>query len=425
MFLKSAEEKTTFQLDDVFVFKQKAIYWANLFDTFCLLDNNQDNLYTYHSFEWKLAVDALAFIENESFEQLETFKKDKNVFGFLAYDLKNKIEKLHSENEDKLKIPDLFFFEPRFLLEINDNLLSINRNYPEAFHLLDLINQIVLPEKYVSQEVALDLNVTKQEYINNVEAIKKHIVEGDIYELNYCVEYSKTQIDLDTLAVFNAINPSIAAPFSAYLKYKRYAILCFSPERFLRKENKKVISQPIKGTIKAGETSEENEKLKNTLYNDEKERAENVMIVDLVRNDLTKSAQTGTIKVEELFKIYGFKTINQMISTVSATLREGMKTTDSIKNTFPMGSMTGTPKVRAMQVIENIEKQKRGIYSGAIGYFTRQDDFDFNVVIRSLVYDTKQKYLSLQVGGAITYDSVPEKEWQETLEKIKAIVERI
>lgn len=422
--LSSIEENTTFKLKDITLFKQKSIFWANQFSTFCTLDNNNYQEYQYHSFEFTLAVDALQTLKSSSFSELENFKKGKTVYGYLAYDLKNDVEKLNSNNTDKLKMPLLYFFEPRYLLKIDGDKLTINRNYPEAFHIYEQILNIDLQD-YEKQNLSLDLNVSKEEYLTNVEHIQQQIVEGNVYELNYCVEYFKDNVSIDYIALYNKINQKSKAPFSSLLKFENFVTLCFSPERFLRKESKKLISQPIKGTIKKLSDKTENESQKQILQSDIKERAENVMIVDLVRNDLTKSSKTGTIKVEELFKIYEFETINQMISTIISEAKDEISNTEIIKNTFPMGSMTGAPKIRAMEIIEEIETQKRGIYSGSIGYFSNNDDFDFNVVIRSLVYDSVKKYLSLQVGGAITYDSIPEKEWQETLTKVKAIVEEL
>lgn len=423
--MKNFIEKTSFKLKDVAVFKQKAIYWANLFPTFCLLDSNIDKTYQYSSFDFCLAVDAVSVLEDSTFENLENFIKEKDAFGYFSYDLKNEIEELKSENTANLETPLLYFFEPRYLLKIVNQSIEINRNYPEAFYIFDYINNIQLPENHSNTKTALDLNVNKAEYLKNVEKIKNHIIEGDIYELNYCVEYFKENFNLEALELFNKINKKTASPFSSFLKFKDFFALSFSPERFLKKEGQKLISQPIKGTIRKSENAVENEALKTQLQNDIKERAENVMIVDLVRNDLTKSSVTGSIKVEELFKVYEFKTINQMISTVISTAKEDISNTEIIKNTFPMGSMTGAPKIRAMQIIESIEKQKRGLYSGSIGYFSANGNFDFNVVIRSLIYNTTKKYLSLQVGGAITYDSIPEKEWEETKTKVRAIIEEL
>lgn len=196
-------------------------------------------------------------------------------------------------------------------------------------------------------------------------------------------------------------------------------------ERFLKKEGNKLISQPIKGTIRRGSEPTEDQALAEQLQNDPKERAENVMIVDLVRNDLARSSTPGSVQVEELFGIYPFPIVHQMTSTVSSRLRTECSGLDALKAAFPMGSMTGAPKIMSMQLIDRYELTRRGIYSGAIGYFTPEGNFDFNVVIRTLVYDASRQYASLQVGSAITYDSIPEKEYEECFVKIKGWIEAL
>ena len=202
-----------------------------------------------------------------------------------------------------------------------------------------------------------------------------------------------------------------------------YSIFSGSPERFLKKVGSKLISEPIKGTAKRGLTKTEDEELIKSLVSDPKERAENVMIVDLVRNDLSKIATKNSVQVEELCQIYSFETVHQMISRISCDIKESASFTEIIKATFPMGSMTGVPKIRAMELIEEHESFKRGVYSGSIGYIKPNGDFDFNVVIRSLVYNRKNNYLSCSVGGAITIQSDPEKEYEECLIKVKRILD--
>lgn len=191
----------------------------------------------------------------------------------------------------------------------------------------------------------------------------------------------------------------------------------------MAKRGNKLISQPIKGTAKRGVNEVEDEALKQELRTQAKELQENVMIVDLVRNDLTRSAKQGTVKTEELYTIHSFKQVHQMISTVVCELRDDIGAVEAIKNTFPMGSMTGAPKFSAMQLMEQYELTKRGVYSGAIGYFDPDNDFDFNVVIRSLLYNSAENYLSFHAGSAITYHADPEKEYDECLLKAKAIME--
>ena len=223
--------------------------------------------------------------------------------------------------------------------------------------------------------------------------------------------------------MFLQLSQHSPAPFSSFFRLNEHFILCASPERFLQKKGNKILSQPIKGTIKRGETIEEDQLLKQTLRNNLKEQSENVMIVDLVRNDLSHIAKDGSVKVDELFGIYTFPQVHQMISSISCEIKESIDAIDVIKACFPMGSMTGAPKVKAMELIDLYESSKRGVYSGSIGYFSPNGDFDFNVVIRSILYNDNKQKLSFSVGSAITHHSVPEEEYQETLIKAKAIFE--
>jgi para-aminobenzoate synthetase component 1 len=210
-------------------------------------------------------------------------------------------------------------------------------------------------------------------------------------------------------------------PFSVYLKQQPRYVLGASPERFLKKTSNRLVSQPIKGTIRRGRTTTEDEALKLALRNSEKEQAENLMIVDLVRNDLARSAETGSVQVDELFGIYSFQQVHQMISTVSATARADASLAEILGNAFPMGSMTGAPKIRAMQRIDELEATRRGVFSGAIGYITPDGDADFSVVIRSVLYNATDQYASFMVGSAITYDADPEQEYAECLLKASAM----
>lgn len=420
-------EQTSFAIDNVSEFKRKSIAWANNFDTFLCLDSNNYQLDEYSKIEWCLAIDTIDHVKlnvGKAFEQLKIFrnKKQRWLFGYFAYDLKNEVEKLSSTNKDQLDFPDLFFFEPRYLIFIENKKVVIPRNYPEAFHIFDSIQKTEMIESK-SYNISLIATINKTNYLQKVEAIRQKIEEGEVYELNLCNEFYAENVDFDALSFFNQINDISRSPFAAFFKNENQFVISASPERFLAKRNQQLISQPIKGTIKKGKTTEENLLQKVKLHHDRKERAENVMIVDLVRNDLTKSAITGTIKVPELFKIYEFPTINHMISTIIADINLDIDVVEAIKNTFPMGSMTGAPKVKAMELIEYFESSKRGVYSGAIGYFSPDGDFDFNVVIRSLLYNESKKYLSLQVGGAITFDSIPEEEYEEIKTKAKAIID--
>lgn len=421
-------ETTTITLTDLETFKASALRWAGQFRVFCLLTNNNYSNNKYPGKEWTLAIDAIDETSTADcgFEELKRFHNHSysTIFGFLTYDLKNNIEKLKSENYDGLLFPELYFFKPRYVFELNGNKLTINRNYPETYELLERIKN--LPLKVTKQEaVSIQCRTTKANYLENVNSIRKQIGAGDFYEMNYCVEFYAEEAIINPLDTFIHLNERAKAPFSSLVKYNQNYLLCASPERFLKKEGSKIISQPIKGTIRKGKDIEENAVLQQQLKNDIKERAENVMIVDLVRNDLAKSSKPASVTIEELFGIYEFNTVNQMISTVVSEAKEDIHFTDIIKNAFPMGSMTGAPKVMVMETIERYEEFKRGLYSGSVGYITPEGDFDFNVVIRSILYNAHTKYLSAPVGGAITYDSVPEKEYDEVLLKAHAMMEAL
>jgi len=419
-------ETTTVTIPNIPEFKRKALQWANYFNTVCLLDSNQYPHKNYRGKDWVLAVDTLdeLICGNNAFEKLKIFQAQANttIFGFLTYDLKNQIEKLASRHEDRLGFPEMYFFKPRFTIEITGDKITINRNYPETFELIELIEKMVLEANKEVPPLKLNPRTPKEKYLQNVAQIKQQIEEGDFYEMNYCTEFFAEHANINPLRTFNILNESARCPFSVFFKQKKRYLMCASPERFLRKEGPKIISQPIKGTIKKGTTEVENQQLQTQLANDLKERAENVMIVDLVRNDLAKSAVPGSVRVEELFGVHSFNAVNQMISTVTAELRTETHFVDAIKNAFPMGSMTGAPKIEVMKNIERYEDVKRGLYSGAVGYITSTGDFDFNVVIRSIFYNAESQYLSVQAGGAITYDSIPEKEYDEVLLKAKGMM---
>jgi para-aminobenzoate synthetase component 1 len=267
----------------------------------------------------------------------------------------------------------------------------------------------------------LKSRISKATYIEKVNEILQHIHRGDIYEVNFCQEFYAEQVQINPLAVFEALTEISQTPFASFCKFDELFALCASPERYLKKTGDKIISQPIKGTARRSDDIEEDESLLKALLQDEKERSENIMIVDLVRNDLSKTAQKGSVEVEELCEPYSFKQVHQLISTVTSRHREDITPVEVIQSTFPMGSMTGAPKVSAMQIIEAMESSKRGLYSGALGYFTPEGDFDFNVVIRSILYNAETAYLSYMVGSAITEKSIAENEFQECLVKANAL----
>ena len=422
---------STFYVEDPQRFKQKAMNWARQFEVACLLDNNEYGDYLHHSHEFLLAVgseeELVHYVDSgqgTAFERLKDWarKQEGWMFGMLGYDLKNESEKLHSAHFDGIGFPDLHFFRPRMVLELKGQCLEIYSE-EKAYEVFEKISSEVCFQAHLpTSPITVQPRISKEEYLNTIGKIHKRILQGDIYEMNFCQEFFAEQVQIDPLSMFSRLNERSNAPFSAYYRLRDRYLLCASPERFLKKEGQKIISQPIKGTIKRGETEEEDLLLKNELGRSDKDRSENVMIVDLVRNDLGKSCKAGTVKVEELFGLYGFNQVWQMISTVTGELAEGVDGIDAIREAFPMGSMTGAPKVRSMQLIEEYEQSKRGLYSGAVGYIRPDGDFDFNVVIRSLLYNAADQYLSFQVGGAIVFDSLAEKEYEECLLKAKGIL---
>jgi para-aminobenzoate synthetase component 1 len=270
-------------------------------------------------------------------------------------------------------------------------------------------------------KIAITPRITKSNYIDKVNEVLENIKRGNIYEANFCQEFYAENSSINPFETYNHLNEISKPPFASFLKIEDQYALCASPERYLKKEGGTVISQPIKGTAKRHYNSITDKKIAKDLSKNTKEIAENVMIVDLVRNDLSKSAIKGSVRVEELCKVYPFKQVHQMISTIVANVPENTNVTTVLKDTFPMGSMTGAPKIKAMKIIENLEETKRGLYSGAIGYFTPENDFDFNVVIRSILYNEEKKYISYSVGSAITAKAIPEKEYEECLLKAEAL----
>ena len=262
----------------------------------------------------------------------------------------------------------------------------------------------------------------KDEYIETVKKIQQHIVRGDCYEINFCQEFYADDVVINPFSVYRKLSALSPNPFSAFYKYEDKYLMCASPERFLKKTGRTIISQPIKGTAKRIHNDEKtDEQQKNDLSVNEKERSENIMIVDLVRNDLAKICTEGSVFVKDFLSIYSFPQVHQMISTITGNLKENITLAEIFSATFPMGSMTGAPKKRVMELIEKYEKTKRGLFSGSIGYMNPEGDFDFNVVIRSVLYNQSKKYLSIQAGSAITFKSVPENEYEECLLKVAAI----
>lgn len=347
----------------------------------------------------------------------------KYLFGFLGYDIKNEIEKLSSNNPDFIGFPDVFFFCPKHVVAINGD--STTYLQGEKNEKSESFVQLFLNKRNQTHQTSISLTprITKEEYLVKVNSLKTHLQQGDIYEVTFCQEFFTESAKIDPISTYHQLSKKTEAPFSCFVGVDGRYLLSGSPERFLKKEGKKLTSQPIKGTARRGKTTSEDEKAKANLLASEKERSENVMIVDLVRNDLSRIAEKNSVKVEELFGVYSFPTVHQLISTVSAVHRKSVDFDDIIRALFPMGSMTGAPKISAMQLIESHESFKRGLFSGSVGYIKPNGDFDFNVVIRSILYNENTSYLSCPVGGAITIKSNPEDEYEECLLKAEAMMQ--
>jgi len=338
------------------------------------------------------------------------------LFGVLGYDLKNNFEKLQSNNQEIIPCPELSFFVPQIVLAIdkNNNVSVLKGKLTDAFWDTERAESMF-------QVSAAQSPVSKEIYLDKIAQIHNLIYAGEVYELNYCVPFKHEYLAFDPISFHQKLIQKSPVPMAAYLRVDHLHLCGSSMERFLMKDGDQLISQPIKGTIRKGDNAQEDEALINELENSEKDRAENVMIVDLVRNDLARVSITGQTRVAELFGVYSYLQVHQMISTVQSTIDSEVSIQSILEATFPMGSMTGTPKIAAMQHIEELEDFKRGWYSGALGYLSPENDFDFNVVIRSLLCDEQSKTLNYNAGGAITIDSEAEKEWDEVQLKIKAI----
>jgi para-aminobenzoate synthetase component 1 len=414
---------------------EKLLRWAQQYETAVWLDSNNHNQ-SYTSFHSILAVDEFTSIQTDVVNAFEKLKEYQSItqdylFGYLSYDVKNATENLTSTNSDGLEFAELFFFQPQKILFIKNN--SIEFQYltmvdDEIDADFEAICTLEINQKNTANtrlenggNIVIKPRIQKQDYLLKVGEILEHIHKGDIYEANFCQEFYAENTRINPLDIYEDLNTISEAPFATFLKIDSQYLLCASPERYLKKEGAKIISQPIKGTAKRLVDLQEDQKTATDLSKDIKERSENIMIVDLVRNDLSKSAKKGSVRVEELCKVSSFKQVHQMISTVVSELKDEVHLIDVIKDTFPMGSMTGAPKISAMKIIETLEETKRGLYSGTVGYFTPMGDFDFNVVIRSILYDSEKKYLSFSVGSAITAKSTPEKEYEECLLKAKAM----
>jgi para-aminobenzoate synthetase component 1 len=383
-----------------------------------LRDNNN------YSISWGIENEIIFFQDEYNHQEFQKFKSlhsKEYMFGYLGYDVKNTIEpSLYSSNSTNANFPDAYFFIPKNILFVSNGTVTYYGSLSQK-EIIKLIESGPIHRSYKNDKVHLSTPISEEKYIENILKIQNEIQIGNIYEMNYCLNFSGSYDNFNSFEAFLRLNTKTEAPFSSYLSFKYGSVLSASPERFLHKKKDILISQPIKGTAKRDKREENDNYLKLQLKNDPKEISENVMIVDLVRNDMSKIALKNSVRVEDLFSVKSFKTVHQLISTVKCQIKEDKDDLDIINSLFPMGSMTGAPKISAMKIIEKNESFRRGVYSGAIGFFSPNKNFDFNVVIRSILNNTLEKKLHIGVGGAITIQSDPKKEFNECLLKLKAM----
>lgn len=421
MLMDTTLNHRSFELSDVPAFKEKMLNWLKPFGIFCYLDNQQ-YAFAPQQEECLAAAGVKEAVEGDDIKSADGFFAKKQwAFGHLGYELKNSLHRPAPAKKDKIGFPPFYFFSPQIVLEIKSGQLHIHAREPQKIF-DDVCGQVLRNEDVCTPSIEPQAVMSKAEYLERIRSLQAHILRGDCYEINFCQEFFATGATIDPFIIFQKLMAVSPNPFSAFYRLHDKFLLCASPERFLLKRGKKLVAQPIKGTNGRNLSSPaEDEALKNALRQSRKDQAENVMIVDLVRNDLTRICNEASITVEELFGVYTFPQVHQMISTISGELRDDVSFAEIIGAAFPMGSMTGAPKHRVLQLIDEYEPSARGIFSGSVGYVRPDGDFDFNVVIRSLMYNAAQAYLSYQVGSGITFYSDPEGEWEECMLKAEAI----
>lgn len=399
--------------------KANMLSWAEEnFPYFCYFNPN-GVVYPQGTFPHKLFAGNHAC----SIEEIDLLPTGLPKIGIIGYDQKNRYEKLKSQHPHWVECPDSLFFSPLLTIEISEEEVVIQGENPSK--VWEEIVAFQPSKRKPGANYTLQASHSKSQYKAVFEKIQTHIKQGDVYEMNFCLGYQGTFESFDPLTLYLDLCAISPMPFSAYFKAEKLALLCSSPERFLKKTGNQLITQPIKGSTRRGGSPKEDTALKTALAESEKEKAENLMIVDLMRNDLSRLAQVGKVEVDELFGIYSFRQITQMISSVSCTLKPGLTFEDIISKTFPMGSMTGAPKIKCMELIDHYESFRRSWFSGTLGYIDPSGDFDFCVVIRSLILDSLTNRFYFGVGSAITSDANFSDEYNECQLKAASMIRAI
>lgn len=363
--------------------------------------------------------------------------------GYLAYDLCHHIEELPKRAVDDLELPEMImgFYDGIIVIDhLENRIFAVSAGLPEgdletartrALSLKQRIEAGEIPdlshldEPYQANRVELASNFVPEQYCAAIDNAREHIRIGDIYQMNMTQRFT-TKLDRHPLHLYETLRTINPAPFASYLDFEELQVVSSSPERFLQLRSGKIETRPIKGTLPRGSSPEEDEENHRLLANSIKDQAENLMIVDLMRNDIGRVCKFGSVEVPELFAIEKYATVFHLVSTVTGELEEGLDAVDCIMATFPGGSITGAPKIRSMEIIDELEPTRRHLYTGSIGYIGFDGDMDLNIVIRTIL--VKGDQACYQVGGGIVWDSVPEKEYRETLDKgaalEKALLER-
>ena len=455
--IRNVRTTASFSINDSQEIKQQMLTWATPFNICCFLDN-QDYPRQPASptgFECLLAVGAAATFTAAAGEAFSAFKTWTGthqdwLFGHLGYELAAETEPAPQDkaaltvprvaalavppipapsvpraHPDPIGFPDLFFFVPQTVIEVHPDHVRIGALDANPETIWQEIRATIPRPPVPLSPVTFKPRFTRDEYLTTIGALQRHILRGDCYEINFCQEFYAESIHLDPYAVWQALSKASPNPFSAFYRLGDRYLCCASPERFLKKTGATLLSQPIKGTAPRARDADTDQLRRTALQQSPKDRAENVMVVDLVRNDLAKVCVPGSVHVPELYGVYPFPHVHQMISSVTGELAPGTHWSDALRACFPMGSMTGAPKNRVVRLISQYERSHRGIFSGAVGYITPDGDFDFNVVIRSLLYQRQNAYLSYQVGSGITWYSDPVAEYEECLLKAAGILKAL
>lgn len=412
-------QSASYAVADVQVLKQKMLSWACRFNIFLFLDSQQYH-FAPHRYECLLAAGCSQAITND-LDQLHAFVTQKRwCFGHLSYDLKNAVHGFKTAKPNEINFPPAHFFIPQIVVAVEGSTVRIEA--PEPEDIWNEINAQQITKEQSATNVHLQPKLSRETYIQIIKQLQQHILRGDCYEINFCQEFFAEKATLQPVHVFQKLSEISPAPFAALYKLNDQYLISVSPERYITKIGGKLITQPMKGT--AGRNLHDaaaDEALKKKLYTSPKERSENVMIVDLMRNDLSQVCKKASVRVDELFGMYTFPQVHQMVSTISGEIAPDISFTQLLKALFPMGSMTGAPKRRVMELIDAYEPSARGLFSGSVGYFSPDGDFDFNVIIRSILYNAASGHVSCPVGSGITFYSDAESEWEECLVKVAAI----